>query len=109
MYSLVCKRQAIQVDFSAIVFGMLTASQTFWINILAAVLTFWAVGGFYSARIKIFGTLGIVICLFMAVNASKDYFIKLYAKNQHNALYQLVFKRSVYRYDNEIWQKDNVI
>jgi hypothetical protein len=93
----------------AIIFGVLTASQTFWINMLSAILTFWAVGRLYSARAKILGTLGIIICLFMMVNASKDYFIKLYAKNQHNALYELVFKRSVYRYDNEIWQKDNVI
>jgi hypothetical protein len=93
----------------AFIVAILTASQTFWINILAAVLTFWAVGGLTSARMKIFGTLGIIVCLFMVVNESKDYFIKLYAKNQHNAFYQLVFKRSVYRYDNEIWQKDNVV
>lgn len=93
----------------AIVFGILTASQTFWINLLAAVIIFWAVGSIYSARLKIAGALGIIIGLFLLVNSSKDYFIKLYAKNQHNAFYQLVFKRSVYRYDNEIWQKDNVV
>jgi hypothetical protein len=93
----------------AIFFGILTTSQTFWINLLAGIIIFWAVGNIYSARIKILGTLGIIIGLFLLVNSSSDYFIKLYAKNQHNAFYQLVFKRSVYRYDNEIWQKDNVV
>jgi hypothetical protein len=90
-------------------FGILTASQTFWINLLAAVIIFMTVGTIYSARLKIAASLGIIIALFMVVNSSKDYFIKMYAKNQHNAFYQLVFKRSVYRYDNEIWQKDNVV
>ncbi|SEV92805.1 hypothetical protein SAMN05428988_0525 [Chitinophaga sp. YR573] len=103
------KDRQYRMTIITIIFGLLTASQTFWINMLAALLTFWAVGGFPSVRVKIFGTLGIIVCLFMVVNTSKNYFIKLYAQNQHNAIYQLVFKRSVYRYDNEIWQKDNVI
>lgn len=97
------------LTFLAVVFGLLTSSQTFWINILAAILTFLAAGRIYSARIKIGVTMGIIISMFLLVAASKEYFIKMYAKNQHNAMYQLVMKRSVYRYDNEIWQKDNVV
>jgi hypothetical protein len=93
----------------SVIFGILTASQTFWINLLTSLIIFWGVGRIYSARTKIVSTLAIIIGLFMLVNSSKDYFIKMYAKNQHNAFYQLVFKRSVYRYDNEIWQKDNVV
>ncbi|SFD02889.1 hypothetical protein SAMN05518672_101116 [Chitinophaga sp. CF118] len=93
----------------AIFIGILTASQTFWINLLAFLVTFWVVGGIPTVRTKIAGTLGIIIGLFLIVNASKVYFIRFYANNQHNAVYQLVFKRSVYRYDNEVWQKDNVI
>lgn len=93
----------------SILMGLLTVSQTFWINMLAAGITFLVVGRFPSTRIKIAGTLGIIISLFLIINESKDYFIKLYAKNQNSAMYQLVFKRSVYRYDNEIWQKDNVV
>ncbi|TWW00252.1 hypothetical protein [Chitinophaga pinensis] len=93
----------------SILMGLLTVSQTFWINMLSAVITFLVVGRFPSTRIKIAGTLGIIISLFLIINESKDYFIKLYAKNQNSAMYQLVFKRSVYRYDNEIWQKDNVV
>lgn len=89
--------------------AIMTASQTFWINILAAALTFWVVGGIYSARVKIAGTLGIIIGLFLIVAGFKEYFIKLYAKNQHNMFYELVFKRSVYRYDTQFWEKDNVI
>lgn len=93
----------------SILMGLLTVSQTFWINMLAAGITFLIVGRLPSTRIKIAGTLGIIISLFLIINESKDYFIKLYAKNQNSAMYQLVFKRSVYRYDNEIWQKDNVV
>ena len=93
----------------SILMGLLTVSQTFWINMLSAVLTFLVVGRIASTRLKIASTLGIIVSLFLIVNESKDYFIKLYAKNQNSAMYQLVFKRSVYRYDNEIWQKDNVV
>jgi len=93
----------------SILMGLLTVSQTFWINMLSAGITFLVVGRFPSTRIKIAGTLGIIISLFLIINESKNYFIKLYAKNQNSAMYQLVFKRSVYRYDNEIWQKDNVV
>jgi hypothetical protein len=93
----------------SILMGLLTVSQTFWINMLSAGITFLVVGRLPSTRVKIAGTLGIIISLFLIINESKDYFIKLYAKNQNSAMYQLVFKRSVYRYDNEIWQKDNVV
>lgn len=93
----------------SILMGLLTVSQTFWINMLSAGITFLLVGRMQSTRLKIVSTLGIIISLFLIVNESKNYFIKLYAKNQNNAMYQLVFKRSVYRYDNEIWQKDNVV
>lgn len=93
----------------SILMGLLTVSQTFWINMLSASITFLVVGRLPSTRVKIAGTLGIIISLFLIINESKDYFIKLYAKNQNSAMYQLVFKRSVYRYDNEIWQKDNVV
>jgi len=93
----------------AITVGIFTSSQTFWINMLAALLTFIAVGGIPSARVKILSVMSIIIGMFLIVAASKEYFIKLYAKNQHNALYELALKRSVYRYDNEFWQKDNVV
>lgn len=93
----------------AIVMGILTVSQTFWINMLTALLVFLLVSGISTTRIKILATLGIIIGLFLVVAESKDYFIRLYAKNQNSTIYQLVFKRSVYRYDNEIWQKNNVI
>ncbi|PWV48817.1 hypothetical protein [Chitinophaga sp. S165] len=93
----------------AIVMGILTVSQTFWINMLSATLVFMLVSGIASTRLKIASTLGIIIGLFLIIAESKEYFIKLYAKNQNSTMYQLVFKRSVYRYDNEIWQKNNVI
>ncbi|MBW8683728.1 hypothetical protein [Chitinophaga rhizophila] len=93
----------------SILMGLLTVSQTFWINMLSAILTFFVVNRISSTRLKIACTLGIIVSLFLIVNESKDYFIKLYAKNQNSAMYQLVFKRSVYRYDNEIWQKNNVV
>ncbi|SDH28137.1 hypothetical protein [Chitinophaga filiformis] len=93
----------------ALLMGILTVSQTFWINMLSATLVFMAVSRISSTRLKIAGTLGIIIGLFLVISGSKDYFIKLYAKNQNSTMYQLVFKRSVYRYDNTIWQKNNVI
>lgn len=93
----------------ALLMGILTVSQTFWINMLSATLVFMVVSRISSTRLKITGTLGIIIGLFLIIAESKEYFIKLYAKNQNNTMYQLVFKRSVYRYDNEFWQKDNVI
>jgi hypothetical protein len=93
----------------ALLMGILTVSQTFWINMLSATLVFMAVSRISSTRLKIAGTLGIIIGLFLIIAESKDYFIKLYAKNQNSTMYQLVFKRSVYRYDNTFWQKNNVI
>ena len=93
----------------ALLMGILTVSQTFWINMLSAALVFMVVSRISSTRLKIAGTLGIIIGLFLVIAESKDYFIKLYAKNQNSTMYQLVFKRSVYRYDNTIWQKNNVI
>lgn len=92
-----------------VVMGVMTISQTFWINVFAAGITYLLTSVLSSTRLKILSTLGIIIGLFMIVAASKDYFIKMYAKNQHNTMYELIFKRSVYRYDNEVWQKDNVV
>ncbi|PSL31948.1 hypothetical protein [Chitinophaga ginsengisoli] len=93
----------------SVLMGILTVSQTFWINMLSATLVFMVVSRISSTRLKITGTLGIIIGLFLVIAESKDYFIKLYAKNQNSTMYQLVFKRSVYRYDNTFWQKNNVI
>jgi hypothetical protein len=92
----------------ALLMGLLTVSQTFWIDLLCAVGIWFIFGRLQTARLKILSTMGLLIGMFMLVAASKEYFIKLYAKNQQNSMYQLVFKRSVYRYDNEIWQKDNI-
>jgi hypothetical protein len=93
----------------AMLIGILTVSQTFWINIISAGITFLLVSGLPTTRMKIAGTMGVIIGVFLLIAASKEYFIKLYAQNQHNTMYQLVFKRSVYRYDNEFWQKNNII
>lgn len=91
-----------------VLMGILTVSQTFWINMLSALFTYLVFGHLHSARSKILSTMGLVIGVFMVVAACKEYFIKLYAQNQQSGIYQLVLKRSVYRYDTQFWQKDNV-
>lgn len=93
----------------SLIMGVLTVSQTFWINLLSAGICCIFLARISSARLRILLSMSIIIGLFLGIAASSKYFIKLYAKNQTNTFYQLVFKRSVYRYDNEIWQKDNVV
>ncbi|ASZ14198.1 hypothetical protein KTO58_02995 [Chitinophaga pendula] len=93
----------------AFVMGVLTVSQTFWINLLAVGIVFLVIPRIRPVRLKIVSTMGIIILIFVGVAASKEYFFKQYAANQHNMMYQLVLKRSVYRYDTEIWGKNNII
>ncbi|WP_343673085.1 hypothetical protein [Chitinophaga sp.] len=93
----------------SLIMGVLTISQTFYINLLCAGICCIFLSGMSSVRLRILVSMSIIIGLFLGIAASSKYFIKLYAKNQTNTFYQLVFKRSVYRYDNEIWQKDNVV
>lgn len=92
-----------------LVVGILTASQTFWINILAAAFLFSTFKKFNSVRVKMLGTLGMIVGIFLVVAASKEYFLKHYMENRNQPVYQLLFERSAYRYDNEIWQKNNII
>ncbi|MCW3467875.1 hypothetical protein [Chitinophaga nivalis] len=94
----------------AIFTGILTSSQTFWINMLAAVLVFIALPRIPSVRFKILGTLGIIIGLFLVVESSKEFFLQQYMANRHQKFYQLLFERSAYRYDhNEVWGKSNIV
>lgn len=93
----------------SVIMGILTVSQTFYINLLSAGICCMFLASISSVRVRILLSMAIIVGLFMGVAASSKYFIKLYAKNQASTFYQLVFKRSVYRYDNEIWQKDNVV
>ncbi len=93
----------------AFVIAVATASQTFWINMLAAGIMFTLFRGLPPVRVKILGTLGVIIGLFMLVAASKELLLKQYMANRNNATYQFLFERSAYRYDNEVWQKNNII
>lgn len=96
--------------FFSFLLGVLTISQTFYINLLGAGIIFLVLGKLPSTRIKILGTLGLIIGLFALVSSSKEYFFKLYMKNQGDPVYDIIFKRSVNRYDNyDIYQKNNVV
>lgn len=98
-----------RMTFFAFVMAVLTSSQTFWVNILAASLLFTAFGKISAVRIKIVGTLGIIVGLFMAIASSKELLLKHYMSNRNDPVYRAIFERSAYRYDNEIWQKNNII
>jgi hypothetical protein len=91
------------------VVGILTSSQTFWINILSALFLFSFLHKLTSVRMKVLGTLGMIVGIFLLVAASKEYFLKHYMENRNQPMYKLLFERSAYRYDNEIWQKNNII
>src|SRR5262249_38143516 len=87
----------------------LTASQTFWINVLGGAVLFSIFRYLPSVRLKVLGTLGVIVGLFLMVAASKDYLLKHYMENRNDPVYKMLFERSAYRYDNEIWQKNNII
>ncbi|WP_343110447.1 hypothetical protein [Mucilaginibacter sp.] len=91
------------------VVGILTSSQTFWINILAAGLLFLCLPKLLPVRLKIISTLGMIVGVFLAISASKEYFLKQYMANRNQPIYRLLLERSLYRYDNEVWRKSNVI
>lgn len=93
----------------ALVTCLLTVSQTGWINLLAGALIFFVFKGVSSIRGKVILALAAIVGLFMGVASSREYFIKQYTENQKSAVYQLVFKRSSYRYNTEIWGKNNII
>ena len=88
---------------------ILTVSQTCWINLLAGGLVFLVFKGITSVRGKVLLSMAAIVGLFLGVASSKEYFIKQYAENQQNAAYQLFFKRSSYRYNTELWGKNNII
>lgn len=91
------------------VFGFLTSSQTFWVNMLAAALLFSIFPKLHSVRWKVIGTLGSIIGIFLLIAASKEYFLQHYMENRNQPVYKMLFERSAYRYDNEVWQKDNIV
>ena len=91
------------------VMGVLTSSQTFWINILAGGLLFLCLPTLLPVRWKIISTLGIIVGIFLAISASKEYFLKQYMANRNQPIYRLLLERSVYRYDNQVWTKNNII
>jgi hypothetical protein len=91
------------------VVGILTSSQTFWVNIMAGGLLFFCLPKALSVRWKIISTMGMIIGIFLAVAASKEYFMKQYLANRNQPVYRLLLERSTYRYNNEIWNKNNVI
>ncbi len=93
----------------AIIMGVLTSSQTFWINILAAALLFPVFARLHSVRLKILCTLASLVGLFLLVAASRNQLLEHFAANRDNEIYAKFFERSIDRYDNEYWQKDNVI
>jgi hypothetical protein len=92
------------------VVGILTSSQTFWINILAGGLLFLCLPKLMSVRWKIISTLGMIVGIFLAISASKEYILKQYMANRNQPVYRLLFERSAYRYDySEVWGKNNII
>lgn len=91
------------------VVGILTSSQTFWVNIMAGGLLFFALPKLMSVRWKIISTLGMIVGIFLAIAASKEYFMKQYLANRNHPIYRLLLERSTYRYNNEIWRKNNII
>lgn len=89
--------------------GVLTLSQTFWINMFSGLLIFVCYTIIRNVRVKILAALATIIGLFVVIAGAREFFFKQYTANQHNAAYQLLLKRSVYRYDSEIWGKNNVV
>lgn len=92
-----------------LIIGMLTSSQTFWVNMLSAGLLFTLFYKVPSVRIKILSAMGAIIGLFLLVATSKEYFLKHYMENRNQPIYKALFERSAYRYDNQVWQKNNII
>lgn len=103
------KDKEYKIAGAAFVVGILTASQTFYINLVVAGVVFIIFGRLNGVRLKILCTLGLIIGIFMTVAASKDYLLKHYMANRNDPVYKALFERSAYRYDNEIWQKNNII
>ncbi|HVI44787.1 MAG TPA: hypothetical protein VM802_07950 [Chitinophaga sp.] len=93
----------------AFIMGVLTVSQTFWINLLSAGLVFFVFPNILSVRLKVLSVLGMIVAIFISIAATKQFFMEKYNANKHNIVYQLVLKRSVYRYDKSVWQKDNEV
>ncbi len=91
------------------IMGILTSSQTFWVNIMAAGLLFYCLPRLMAVRWKIISTLGMIVGIFMLVAASKEYLLKQYLANRNQPMYRFLLERSAYRYDNEVWGKNNII
>lgn len=91
------------------IMGILTSSQTFWINILSGGLLYFCLPKLMSVRWKIISTMGMIVGIFLLFAASKEYFLKQFMANRNQPAYRFFFERIAYRYDNEIWRKDNII
>ncbi|WP_442588900.1 hypothetical protein ACSBL2_22970 [Pedobacter sp. AW31-3R] len=91
------------------IIGILTSSQTFWINILGGSILFLCLPRLMQVRWKIITTLLVIVGIFLSFAAFKDYFLKQYMANRNDATYRLLFERSAYRYNNEFWGRSNII
>lgn len=103
------KDREYKIAAAVFIMGILTSSQTFWINTIAGSLLFFCLPRLMSVRWKIISTLGMIVGIFLLFAASKEYFLRQYIANQSQPVYRFLFERLAYRYDNEIWQKNNII
>ncbi|SEW49655.1 hypothetical protein [Chitinophaga arvensicola] len=103
------KDRQYKMAFVLLVMGLLTSSQTFWVNMMAAGVLFFIFPWPKSVRWKTLSSFGFIVGIFLMVAASKEYFLKHYMENRNDPLYKTLFERSAYRYDNEVWKKDNII
>lgn len=86
-----------------------TSSQTFWINMLSAVIVFLLLKPIRQVRLKSLVSLGIIVGVFLGIAAAKDTLMQYYLKNRNEAISRILLERSLSRYDTQYWQQDNQV
>lgn len=93
----------------AFIMGILSISQTFWINLLCASVVFFLLYKIQNVRLKIVTTLTIIVAIFLTIASFKEFFFNAYLDNPDSFLSKLIVERAVTRYDIQDVGRNNVI
>lgn len=90
-----------------IIAGILSISQTFWVVLLSAFISFILLKFIKSVRYIIFVGIGLIISLFILVSTAKDYIIEHSNEFSDSILFVLLAERAISRYGSDELSSDN--
>ena len=75
--------------------GVLTYAATFPVILFSAFVSLVAFGKIQTLRTNLFGSMAIILLMFISLSAAKDYLLNLYVENSNSVVADLLLKRTI--------------